>query len=71
MVFYKKTLLAPRCLSDKKLDWPLCLYWGWATSFPGPFPWLGAVRAKRPFSPTSCPSRGRGPGNEVEGIGPL
>ena len=70
MVFFKKTLLAPRCLSDKVGGGPLCLYRGQEPSFPVPFSCLGEGRENGPFLTTPCASQGKGSGT-VERIVPL
>ena len=37
MVFYKKTLLALRCMSDKKVDWPIAFLSGIGNLVPRAF----------------------------------
>lgn len=51
MVFYKKTLLALRCMSDKKVDWPIAFLSGIGNLVPRafePLSWGGAGKEAFP-----------------------
>lgn len=65
MVFYKKTLLALRCMSDKKVEWPIAFLSGIGNLVPRAFSlgWGGAGKEAFP----APPKPGKGPGNEVGG----
>ena len=59
MVFYKKTLLALRCMSDKKVDWPIAFLSGIGNLVPRAFSsgWGGAGKEAIP----APPKPGKGP----------